>query len=117
MKLSDLKSLGGFVDPVPVKKELTWDRIGPDGKDASDVFTVHIRRLGFGLVERTLKDDPLEPDRSRTARIIAEAVLLGDAPNFERISYEDAFNLEPSLAMLFTKAIQEVTRKGEEAKR
>lgn len=105
MKLSELKDLGGIVSAAPVRRDLTWNRLSDDGaKSLSDVFTVHILRPSYGTIERTFSG----VDRSRSAALISELVLFGDAPEFERISYEDAFQLQPSLALLFTEAIKEV---------
>ena len=105
MKLADLKTAGGFVPSAPVKKSVTWKRKGHD-----DVtFDVFIKRQSFGSVERLfLRDDD---GRSRSAAYISEALLLGDKGN-EPLSYDDAFQLEPSLAAVLIEAINDVNGTG-----
>lgn len=104
MKLADLKAKGGFVPSAPVAKEVEWDK---DGEKLA--FTIHIKRHSFGTIERLFadKDDEL----SRSAAYIAASVCLG-AGGKESMSYEDAYQLEPSLAAVFIKAINEVNGTG-----
>ena len=106
MKLQDLKDKGGFVPSAPIPMEVTWARTGPDG-ELSDTFTIHVKRQSFGSIERLLLTDPKDQDRSQSARFIAETILLGDKGK-EAISYAEAYALEPSLAGVFLKAINEV---------
>jgi hypothetical protein len=107
MKLQDLKDKGGFVPSAPVPVEVTWTRAGPDGAEVSDTFTIHVKRQSFGAIERLLLVDDKDKDRSQSARFIAETVCLGEKGK-EAISYADAYALEPSLAGVFLKAINEV---------
>lgn len=107
MKLQDLKDRGGFVPQAPIPVEVTWTRKGPDGAEASDTFTIHVLRQSFGTIERLLLTDSKDPDRSQSARFIAETIRLGDKGK-EVITYADAYALEPSLAGVFLKAINEV---------
>lgn len=106
MDLSQLQELGGFVSSTPVKHEVTWSP--PEGESVT--FTVHIKRLSAGVVER-LWSDPRK-DRSSSAILIAEAVFLGD-DGAQSVPYEMAFNMAPSLANALLEAIETVnpTRK------
>lgn len=110
MKLKDLKQKGGFIDLAPVEKDITWTN--PDGEVLT--FSILVKRQSFGSMERVLREDPKDPERSRNASMVAESVLLGDNGD-EKISYEEAFSLAPSLALEFVKAINEVNGKADGA--
>lgn len=105
MNLKDLKDKGGFVSSKPVKKEVVWKH-KVDGEEAEESFTIHVRPMSYGDIERIFID-PKDEDRSRTAALIAESVLLGDDMK-ERLSYTDAYQLAPSLAAALSKAVSEV---------
>lgn len=106
MNLSELKEAGGIIAAAPVKKSVTWEREGADPM----TFDVHVRRLSFGTLERLLVADA--DDRSRSAAYLSATVLLGDGGD-EPLSYEDAFQLDPSLATALITAAREVNRTGE----
>jgi uncharacterized protein YcnI len=97
MDLKQLQDLGGFVPQQPVTKEVTWSRLGPDGEDVTDTFTVHVRKLSSGMIERLWAEAGKKPDQSYSARMIAATVLLGDDGTTE-LSYDEAFRLDPTLA-------------------
>lgn len=105
MKLSELKSKGGFVAGAPVAKEVTWKRKGDAGEDVEDTFTVHIIKQSFGTIEAIWsgKDDK----SSKAADYIAQSVRLGDDGK-ERMSYQDAYQLDPGLAAVLIAAVNEV---------
>lgn len=105
MNLKDLKDKGGFVSSKPVRKDVIWSR-KVDGEEVSDTFTIHVRPMSYGDIERIFVD-PKDQDRSRTAALLAESVLLGDEGK-ERLSYTDAYQLAPSLAAALSKAVSEV---------
>lgn len=105
MNLKDLKAKGGFVSTKPVLKEVAWTH-KVDGEEVTEKFTVHIRPMSYGDIERIFID-PKDEDRSRTAALIAESVLLGEDMK-ERLSYTDAYQLAPSLAAALSKAVSEV---------
>ena len=93
MNLSELKNAGAFISTEPVKVPVEWKE---------HRFDVWVKRLSFGDVETLFAAD----DRSRSARMIACAVLLGE--NKEPISYEDAFRLDVSLASKLIEAFNSV---------
>lgn len=109
MKLADLKSSGAFVPLAPVATELTWKR-----KDADDLtFTVFIKKHSFGTIEKIWGDK--DDERSKSAALIAHSVLLGDDGK-EKMSYEDAFQLDPGLAGVFIEAINQANGLTEKEK-
>lgn len=93
MNLSEIKAAGGFIPAEPVKVPVEWKEYK---------FDVFVKRLSFGDVEGLFAAD----DRSRSARMIAAAVLLGE--NKEPISYEDAYRLDVSLASKLLEAFNSV---------
>ena len=93
MNLAELKNVGAFIPVEPVKVPVEW-------KDYK--FDVWVKRLSFGDVESLFAVD----DRSRSARMIAAAVLLGE--NKEPISYDDAYRLDVSLASKLIEAFNSV---------
>lgn len=103
MDLRELKAKGGFVSAEPVPVEVTWKH----GED-EDTFTVHVVKQSFGAVEKIALG---KDDRSRSATFIAECIRLGDGS--ERMTYEDAYSLDPGLANVLFDAIKKVNRIGE----
>lgn len=111
MNLKELKARGAFVDAHPVKKNVTWQP--PEGESVN--FDIFIKRLSFGTVEKVFLVE--EGDKSRSANYIAQAVFFGDEKGKPvALSYEDAYNLEPSLARVFLDAINEVNGTGKAEK-
>ncbi|WP_159913027.1 phage tail assembly chaperone family protein, TAC [Pantoea sp. 18069] len=104
MNLHQLTEKGGFVEASPVKMPVTWTRQDASGKDLIDKFDVWVRRRSFGTFERVAS---LGEDRSRSAKMLSECVLLGDTQ--ESLSYEQAYQLEPSLAMALIEAVKEAS--------
>jgi hypothetical protein len=93
MNLAEIRNIGAFVSAEPVKQEIQWKEYR---------FDVFVKRLSFGDVENLYGSD----DRSRSARMIATAILLGE--NKEAISYEDAFRLDVGLATKLIEAFNAV---------
>ena len=100
MKLSELKAMGGFVPSAPVAREVTW---------RGNTFTVYIKRLSFGGIERLFLAE--NDDRSRSARYIAEAVCLEEGGK-QPMAYADAYALEPTLARVLLDAVNAVNDSG-----
>lgn len=108
MNLEELKAKGGFVALAPIKKKVVWKR-KKDGVDVEDTFDIHIMRKSFGVMEMLLDD---VSDRSKGASYISETVRLGENAE-ERMTYAEAYALDPSLAGEFVKAINEVNKDSE----
>ena len=98
--IKDLKALGAFVTDAKVQREIKFEIDGQE-YDA----TIHVRRLSAGDYETLFLVD--KEDRSRTAKVISEAITLGDDGK-ERIKFEDAYKLHPSLAAAMVNAFNEV---------
>jgi hypothetical protein len=105
MDLKNLKAVGGVVSTDLVKCAVTWER---EGEEAL-TFDIFVRRLSFGDVERVLRDEAR--GHSRAASLIAAAVRLGDE-GADQLSYDDAFQLKPTLAKAFANAVSEVNELG-----
>lgn len=101
MDLAELQKIGGFVPSEPVQQEVSWTP--PEGEPVT--FAVHIRKLSAGSIERLWSDT--RKDRSHMAGLIAESVLLGDKGD-GRLTYDQAFSLDPTLAEAFVTAIDQV---------
>jgi hypothetical protein len=106
MDLFALKNLGAFVSSVPVKRTVTWARKDDEGVDQTTTFDIHVKRIAFGDIERIYHDKE-DAERSRTAALIAASILFGEQAD-QPISYEDAYQLAPSLAHVLNTAIAEV---------
>lgn len=120
MDLQWLQANGGLVAQAPVVRTVSWTHLGPEGQEVTDTFSVRVRKLSVGDVERLVSESSRKPGRSYTASIIAESILLGEQGN-DRFTYEQAFQLDPSLAeVLLEDAVNPVNplrrRKGGDAK-
>lgn len=111
MDLDDLKKNGGIVPVAPVEKEVTWTRTDDSGEEVSDTFTIHVRRRSYGSIEKIITAGLSDSERSRSAMFISESLLLGE-DGCQQISYEDAYQLHPTLAAVFVNAINEVNGLG-----
>ena len=100
MNLKELRAKGAFVSAHPIKKAVVWKH-----EDAENAFDVYVRKLSFGDYERLFLAE--SDDRSRMARVLCETVKLGDGGN-ESLSYEDAYQLDASLARVLLDAVNEV---------
>lgn len=96
MNLAEIRNAGGFISAEPVKVPVEWN---------GHKFDVYVKRLSFGEVEHLFA----EADRSRSARMIAASVLLGE--DREPISYDDAYRLDVALASKLIEAINKVNGK------
>ena len=110
MNKKQLKARGGIVATAPIKIEIHWKHQDDEtGETVEDVFDVHVKKLSFGMVEVALQPLMGQGQRAGKAALIAEAILLGDGTNpAERFSYEEAFQLKPTLAYQLYRAIAEV---------
>lgn len=102
MDLKQLKAKGGIVSSALVPKEVTWKHTDEEGEH-EDTFTIHVRKASFGTMEKLFVGND---DQSKSAALISQSVLFDGGK--EQISYEDAYQLDPSLAAVFMKAVNEV---------
>jgi len=105
MNLNDLKNAGAFVGAGLTKVSISWER----GPEDTLSFEVHVAPLSFGEVERILREE--SEGKSRVANLISSAIRLGETGQ-ERLTYMDAYNLEPGLAKAFAKAVGEANELG-----
>lgn len=112
MNLKELRAKGAFVSAEPVKRDLSWTHTDGD-VEVTDQFSVWVKKHSFGTIERVFVTD--KDDQSRSALLISESVFFGDEGK-ERISYVDAYQLDPSLAGLLMAAITEVNGLGDKQK-
>lgn len=103
MDLKSLKDKGGIVSSALVPKEVTWKHTDDAGEEQEDTFTIHVRKASFGTMEKLFVGND---DQSKSAALISQSVLLDGGK--EALSYEDAFQLDPSLAAVLMKAVNEV---------
>lgn len=101
MNLDQLKAAGGFVEAEPVKVPVEWAHKTKAGADVVDKFDVWVRLRSFGLFERVAS---LGGDRSRSAQMLSECILLGDER--QALTYEQAYQLEPDLAFVLVEAVR-----------
>lgn len=107
--LNELKSKGGLVPDAPIRKTITFDSTDhATGATEQVEAIIFVRQLSVGEYDALFfaQDDK----RSRTAKIISEAIRLGESGK-ERISFEDAYKLTPSLANSMMEAFSEVNIK------
>lgn len=107
MDLKELTAKGGFVASEPVKKEVEWVKT-VDGQEETIKFDVFVKRHSFGVIEKFFSGGE---DKSKAAAYIAESILMGEKAN-QRMTYDQAFQLDPTLASCFIKVINEVNGTG-----
>lgn len=97
MDLAALRAAGAFVDPAPIKESVTWN---------GHTFDVWVKRLSFADSE-LMASSIMEGNQRRGALILSQALLLGDKQ--EPIDYDDAVQLDPTLANELIEAINRVS--------
>lgn len=111
MNLKQLREKGGFVSVRPVKKSVVWKHADDlSGEEHTDSFDVHVVKLSFGMVERIqmgVRATDENDQRSANAQLISEATRWGEDGK-ERMSYQEAYQLQPKLARALVIAIAEV---------
>lgn len=107
MKLDELRARGGLIDPTLVKKNVNWRRVDEDGKGEDVNFDVFIRKNSFGLLD--LANQMAREGKSRSATVISNGVRLGETGE-EEMTYEDAYNLEPSLSLVLFQAFMDINK-------
>jgi hypothetical protein len=105
--LKELRELGAFVPDELVQKEITF-KLGGGDEAAEHTVTVFIRRLSIGSQEEIFLGGG-DAERSRSAKMIAETVRLGEG-GVEKITFVDAYRLEPAIALAMIQAVSEVNK-------
>lgn len=104
--LKELQAKGGFVSAVPVIRTITWKGTDPGTGEKVDYDAeIHVRRLSVGDQEALYL--AVEDGKSRTAKLISTAVTLGKDGK-EKITFEQAYQLDSSLATAMLEAFNEV---------
>lgn len=111
MDLKTLRERGAFVTSAPVPHEVSWTHDDGNGEPVTDTFTVHIVKHSAGSVERLRAEAAANPQHLWETLFLSESLRLGDDGS-ERLSYEDAFALNPDLARTLLRAISAVNRLG-----
>jgi hypothetical protein len=104
--IAGLQSNAGLVSEDLVKRSAVWHHGGED----NDV-EFFVRRLAFGDIDRVYSRE--DPTNSQAAELIAMAVRLGEDGS-EQMSYEQAYQLNAGLAMLFSDHVMSVNGVGDE---
>lgn len=112
MDINDLKAKGAFVQVPPVPVEVSWTHDGNDGEKVTDTFIVHVRRMSVGWLDRVFARSRGNPDASRTAALISEGVRFGENGT-EKLSYEEACQLDFDLGNALVAAFDRVNRDGD----
>jgi hypothetical protein len=114
MDLKQLREMGGFIPSKPVKRTVTWQPLDDNGQPAGDqlTFDIHVKKLSFGAIERLM--DERNVDRARMAAFISDSVSLGEEGK-EKLSYQDAYQLDPTLATVFMQAVSVVNGTARQA--
>lgn len=121
MDLQWLQEKGGLVPlAAVVEREVSWTHptTAEQPRDVdgqflpwefvTDTFTVRVKKLTVGDVERLLAASGKSPGRSYSATMISETVLLGDDGE-TRLTYEQAIQMDPTLAdVLLADAVQPI---------
>jgi len=114
MDIGSLRAKGGIVQAPPVPVEVTWTHEDPvTGEIVDDTFTVFALRLSVGWVDRIAARRVNDPETSRSAAMISEGLRFGENGK-EKMSYEDACLLDPTLARVLMNAFNRVREAAEE---
>jgi hypothetical protein len=106
--LKDLIDMKAFIPDELVPRQITFDL--DDGKGAQ-TFDIFVRRMSIGVHEAIWADGgSLNP--SKTARLLSEAIRLGEKGE-EKLTYQQAFELNAKIALEMSKAITDVNGGGE----
>ncbi len=100
MLLQELEAMGAFVADAPVQREIKFT-LDDDTEHSASIF---VKRFSMGEYEKlfSVKDEKY----GTSARILAEAIFLGDGK--ERLSVEKAYRLHKGIATAMLDAFSEV---------
>ncbi|MAS10300.1 phage tail assembly chaperone family protein, TAC [Salinisphaera sp.] len=107
--IREITESGGIISADLVKRSGTWRHGGEEHE-----VEFYVRRLAFGDIDRVYNRD--NPDASQSAELISMAIRLGDDGD-EALTYEQAYQLNAGLAMLFSDHVMSVNGVGDEEAR
>ena len=99
--LKELRAMGALVSEIPVRKSITFTL--DDGVERTG--EIHVKRLSVGDHEKLFIAD--KDHQSRTAKLLSEAVTLGDDGK-EKLPFKESYSLHPSIAAAMLGAFNEV---------
>lgn len=108
--VSELKKVGGILTGEVIERPVEWATLDKDGKEVTHKFIVGIVKLGIAATERIYASNK---EQSRWAMMVHEAIRLG-ADFKQRISYEDACNLDQGLFAALSEAAASINPKAED---
>lgn len=102
MDKKSLKARGGFVSGKPIKRSVEWAHVTPEGEDVVDKFDIYIYPRSAGVMNqiRTLAKE----GKDERLLTISACVGLG-IDGQERISYEEAQELDDGLQLVLVSAV------------
>lgn len=98
MNLKELAKIGAFVSTDTVEVPVEW---------GEHKFTAQVRKISFGDYESLSK---VPDDGSRSAMLLSKSLFLPDEKRL--MSYEEAYQLQASLAAVLMKAVTEASGFG-----
>lgn len=107
--LTQLKAAGGVVPREPVKKQVTWKHVSPDGEEMEDTFDVWVVRSNIGLALSIHKEAHDKVDREEMLIVLSKLVMLeNDKGKQVLIPYEEWDSFDTDLSLAIYKVLQEV---------
>lgn len=111
LTVDGLREIGGILTGEAVPRGVTWKITNDDGTETEHTFIVGVVKLGVAATERIWRG---QGDKSSWALAIHEAIRLGEDFT-ERISYEDACNLDNGLLAALSEATRSVNPEPKES--
>lgn len=99
--LKELAELGAFAPEELAEHTIRFTSAAGEELEC----TVHVKHISVGLHEEIFRGH--DDSASVTAKLISEGIRLGPGGK-EKLSYQDAYKLLPSIAKAMVKAINEV---------
>lgn len=103
--LNELKSKGGLAQEAPIAKKISYVGVDENGEAVDYEADIFVKDLSVGDYEKLYLT--IDDNRSRTAKVISEAVTLGKRGE-EKIPFETAYKLKKPLADAMVAAVAEV---------
>lgn len=102
MDKATLQERGGFVSAQPIKREVTWSHVTPQGEKVDDKFHIHVISRSAGVMNQIRRAS--KEGKDEMALTISAFVRLGEAGD-ESISYEEALQLDDGLQIVLVNAV------------